>query len=99
MQDNGKKVEQESRGPEQQLEKEGSVEAEDRDKKIISSEEEAKARIAEKRREMKVCFLTINFGWDFNFLILVFISCKKGFWLQPKIMHTKNFYIKKILLT
>lgn len=35
--------------------KEGSAEAEDREKKIISSEEEAKARIAEKRREMKVC--------------------------------------------
>ena len=35
-------------------EKEGSAETEDREKKVISSEEEAKARIAEKRREMKV---------------------------------------------
>jgi hypothetical protein len=50
FQDNGKKAELD-REPEN---RESSLEAEDRDKKIISSEEEAKARIAEKRREMKV---------------------------------------------
>jgi hypothetical protein len=49
LQDNGKKGEEE-----REMDKEGSAEAEDREKKIISSEEEAKARIAEKRREMKV---------------------------------------------
>ena len=50
VQDNGKKGESE-----REVEREGSQEGEDRDKKmIISSEEEAKARIAEKRREMKV---------------------------------------------
>jgi hypothetical protein len=60
MQDNGIKIETQETEVEREVDREGSMEAEDKEKKIISSEEEAKAKIAEKRREMKV----INFVGD-----------------------------------
>ena len=53
------KVEDKEEKKEEEQEKEDKPE-----KKIINSEEEAKARIAEKRREMKVTFVTFYYNID-----------------------------------
>jgi hypothetical protein len=106
VQDNGKKSEQE-----REVDKEGSAEAEDREKKIISSEEEAKARIAEKRREMKVIVTAGNL--KINACMTLFLNVKRcqcvPFWgfrlnlLKMKIrfferkQKTKRFVHKKNL--